>query len=107
MGRAGTSVARMLSGRIVEGDQMPPMHFETTMTWAPFESTQALQVRKHVALLFTCADLLSFHILSFVLHLLCYFQILLSFVHLLLVRVHIRAVEANRLRQLEYSTISW
>ena len=97
----------MLSGRIVEVDQMPPMHFETTITWAPFESTQALQVRKHVALLFTCAELLSFHILSFVVHLLCYFQILLLFVlHLLLVRVHIRAVEANRLRHLEYSTIS-
>ena len=91
----------MLSGRIVEVDQMPPMHFETTMTWAPLESTQALQVRKHVALLCTCFELLSFHILSFVVHMLCYFQILLLFVvHLLLVRVHIRAVEANRLRHL-------
>ena len=97
----------MLSGRIVEVDQMPPMHFETTMTWAPLESTQALQVRKHVALLFTCFELLSFQVLSFFVLLLCYFQILLLFVHLLLVRVHIRAVEANRLRQLEYSTISW
>ena len=98
----------MLSGRIVEVDQMPPMHFETTMTCPPFESTQALQVRKHVALLFTCFDLLSFQVLSFFVHMLCYFQILLLFVlHLLLVRVHIRAVEANRLRHLEYSTISW
>ena len=98
----------MVSGRIVEVDHMPPMHFETTITWAPVESTQALQVRKHVALLCTCADLLIFHISSFVVHMLCCFQILLLFViHLLLVWVHIRAVEANRLRHLEYSTISW